>query len=105
LFVAFVHPDHNSRSILHFVNNLYQMGWVTSSTRMDFTNYGNMVVGHTTIIVGIHNSTESLVEIFKFKTPPRKLPLHLNSFLWRNSNKVGYGISYGREDDDFGKEP
>jgi hypothetical protein len=72
---------------------------------LDYTNYGNTVVGHTTVIVGIHNSTESLVEKFQFKNPPRKLSLHLNSFLWRNFNKEEYGISYGHEDDDFGKEP
>jgi hypothetical protein len=105
LFVAFVHPDHDSRSILRFVNNLSRTGWVISLTHMDFTNNGDTVVGHTTIIVGIHNSTESSVENFQFKTSTSKLPLHLNSFLWQNFNKVEYGISYGHEDDDFGKEP
>ncbi len=40
----------------------------------------------------IHNSTDS------------KLPLHLNSFLWWNFNKVEHGISYGHEDDNFGRE-
>ncbi len=102
LFVAFVHPDHDSHSILHFSNDLSCTGWVTSSRRLDYTNYGDTVVGHTTVIVGIHNSTESLVEKFQFKTPPRKLPLCLNSFLWWNFNKVEYGISYGHENDDFG---
>jgi hypothetical protein len=72
---------------------------------MDFTNYNDMVVGHTTVIVGIHNSTESLVEKFQFKTPPSTLPLHLTSLLWQNFNKVEYGISYGCENDDFEKEP
>jgi hypothetical protein len=105
LFVAFVHPDHDSCSILHFVNDLSQTGWVTLLMHMDFTNYGNRVVGHTTLIVGIHNSTELLVEKFQFKTPPSKWPLHLNSFLWWNFNKVECGISYGHEDDDFEKKP
>ncbi len=77
LFVTFIHPDHNSRSILHFVKNISRTGWVTLSTRLDYTNSGNIVVGHTTVIVGIHNSTESLVEKFQFKTPPRKLPFPL----------------------------
>jgi hypothetical protein len=81
LFVAFVHLDHNSQSALHFINNLSQTGWVTSLMRMEFTNYGDTIIGHTTIIVGIHSSTESSVEKFQFKTPPSKLPLHLNSLL------------------------
>jgi hypothetical protein len=72
---------------------------------LDYTNYGNKVVGHTTIIVRIHNSTDSPVEKFQFKTPPRKLPLPLNSFLWWNFNKEEFEISYGCEDDDFEKEP
>jgi hypothetical protein len=105
LFVAFVHPDHNSCIVLRFANDLSQTGWFTSSTCMDFTNYSNRVVGHTIIIVGIHNSTESSVEKFQFKTPPSNLPLRLYLFLWQNFNKVEYGISYGRKDDDFGKEP
>jgi hypothetical protein len=105
LFMAFVHPDLDGHSVLCLVNNLSQTGWVTASTRMDFTSYGNTIVGHTTIIVGIHNSTESSVEKIQFKTPSRKLPLHLNSLIWRNFNKVKYGISYGCEDDDFEKEP
>jgi hypothetical protein len=105
LFVAFVHPGHDSRSVLRFVNDLSKTGWVTSSTRMDFTNYGNTIVGHTTIIVGIHTSTESSVGKFQFKTPLSKLLLHLDSLLWQNFIKVEYGISYGHEDDDFGKEP
>jgi hypothetical protein len=104
-FVAFVHPDHNSHSVLHFVDNLSQTGLVTSSTRMEFTNYCDTIVGHTTIIVGIHNSTKSSVEEFQFKTPPSKLPSCLNYFLWQNLNKVEYRISYGHEDDDFGKKP
>jgi hypothetical protein len=90
LFVAFVHPDHDSCSVLCFVNDLSQTEWVTSLTGMDFTS--DAAVGHTTIIVGIHNSTESSLEKFQFKTPPRKLPLHLNSYLWQNFNKVEYGI-------------
>jgi hypothetical protein len=77
----------------------------TSSTCMNFTNYGDIVCGHTTIIVGIHNSTDLSVESFRFKTPPSNLPLCLNSFIWKNFNKLEYGISYGHEDDDFGKEP
>jgi hypothetical protein len=93
LFVAFDHPDHDSRSVLHFINNLSYTGWITLSTRLDYTNYGDTVVGQTTVIVGIHNSMESLVEKFQFKFPPRKLPLHLNSSLWWNFNKVEYGIS------------
>ncbi len=37
---------------------------------LDFTKYGNTVVGQTTVIVGINNSTESLVEKFQFKNLP-----------------------------------
>jgi hypothetical protein len=80
--VAFLHPDHDGRSILHLVNDLSQTGWITSSMHMDFTSYGNMIVGHTTGIVGIHNSTESSLKKIQFENPPSKLPLHLNSCLW-----------------------
>jgi hypothetical protein len=79
-------------------------GWTTPSTKIDFTYYGDTVVGHTTVIIGIHNTTKSVVEKFQFKTPPSKLPLHLNSFTRHIFNKAEYGISYGCWDVNFGKE-
>jgi hypothetical protein len=105
LFVVFVHPDHNGRSVSRFVSDLSKTGWVTSSTKLDFNSFGDLVVGTVTMINGVHNSTESTVDKFHLQTPPSTPPLRLNSFLWRNFNKAKYGILFGRNKNNFGKEP
>ena len=57
LFVAFVHPDHDGRSIAKFITQLSHSGWVISSTKCYFPDYGDSVVGTTTIVVGVHTNT------------------------------------------------
>jgi hypothetical protein len=41
---------------------------------------GDSVIRTTTVIAGIHNSTQSTVEPLLFKTPPTRCPLTLSSF-------------------------
>ena len=57
LFVAFVHPDHDGRSVAKFIAQLSHSGWVISSTKCHFPNHGDSVIGTTTIIVGVHTNT------------------------------------------------
>ncbi len=57
LFVAFVHPDHNGWSIAKFITQLSHSKWVISSTKCYFPDYGDSVVGTTTIVVGVHTNT------------------------------------------------
>jgi hypothetical protein len=70
MFVAFVHPDHDSRSISKFVTQLSSLGWVISSTKCAFPDYGNSVIGTTTIVVGVHTNTQSRVNALLFRTSP-----------------------------------
>jgi hypothetical protein len=51
MFAAFVHPDHDSRSVFKFVTQLSDSGWVISSTKCSFPNYGDSFVG-TTLLWG-----------------------------------------------------
>jgi hypothetical protein len=94
LFIAFVHPDHDGRSVTKFVRQLHPGRWVISRTTCSFPDYGNSVVGGTTVIVGVHNSTQSKVEPLLFKTPPTCCPLTLSSFIWPPFNKTEYQLSY-----------
>ncbi len=70
LIVAFVHPDHDSRSISKFVTQLTKSGWVISSTKCSFPKYGDSVVGTTTIVVGVHMNTQAKVDVLMFRAPP-----------------------------------
>ncbi len=40
LFVAFVHPDHDGRSVFKFVTQLSKSGWVISSMKCYYSDYG-----------------------------------------------------------------
>ncbi len=57
LFIAFVHPDHDSHSVFKFVKQLTSSGWVLSRTTCLFPDFGDSVVGKAPIIVGVHDST------------------------------------------------
>ena len=62
LFIAFVHPDHNGRSIFKFVKQLASSGWVLSHTTCLFPDFGDSVIGKALIIVGVHDSTKARTE-------------------------------------------
>ncbi len=87
LFVVFVHPDHNSSSNLHFINNLSQTGSVTPSMHMELTYYENKIVRHTTVIVGINNSAESSVENSTSKLYPANYHYVLIPSFYKTSTK------------------
>jgi hypothetical protein len=44
LFVAFVHPNHDGRSISKFVSQLKSSRWVISTLKCSFPNYGYSII-------------------------------------------------------------
>jgi hypothetical protein len=101
LFIAFVYPDHDGRSVTKFMHQLHPSRWVISRTTCLFPDYGNSVIGNATVIVGVHNSTQSKVEPLLFKTPPICRPLTLLSFIWPPFNKTEYQLSYAMNNASF----
>jgi hypothetical protein len=98
MFVAFVHPDHNSRSVSKFDTQLSSSGWVIFSAKCTFQDYGDSVIGTTTILVGVHTITQSRVNALLFWTPPMPRPLPLAAFVWQPFNKKEYSLSFARDD-------
>jgi hypothetical protein len=101
LFVAFVHPDHNGRSVSKFVSQLLSSGWVLSCTTCLFPNFGDSVIGQAILVVGIHDSTQSRMEPISFRIPPSPMPLPLAAYIWGPFNKPEYSISFAKDDDSF----
>jgi hypothetical protein len=101
MFVAFVHPNEDSSSISKFVTQLSNSGWVISSTKCSLPNYGDSVVGSTTIVVGVHLNTQSKVDALMFRTPPSSCPLPLAAFVWQPFNKKEYGLSFAKDNASF----
>jgi hypothetical protein len=61
VFVAFVLPDHNRRSVSKFVTTLTNLGWIITTVKHYFPDIGDSVAGYTSVILGIHNLTQSTV--------------------------------------------
>ncbi len=102
LFVAFVHPDHDVRSVSKFVSQLSTTGWIISTTFLcSFPDYSDYVAVGTSIIVGIHTNTQSKVKKLQFQMPPSPKPVPLAAFLWPPFNKKEFGIYFVKDDESF----
>jgi hypothetical protein len=99
--VAFVHPDHDIQSVSRFVAQLSKLGRVISSSKCYYPDYGNSVMGTTTIVIGTHMNTQAKVNKLMFCTPPLSQPLPLASFVWQPFNKKEYGLSFAKADSLF----
>ena len=89
-FIAFVHPDHDSRSVSKFVTQLSTSGWVISSTKCSFLDYGDSVIGTTTVVVGVHTNTQSTVKALLFRTPPTSRLLPLAAFVSSQQERIWF---------------
>jgi hypothetical protein len=55
----------------------------------------------TSVIVGIHDSTQSRVEPLTFCFPPSPQPLPLAAYIWQPFNKHKYAVSLSMNDNSF----
>jgi hypothetical protein len=101
LFVAFVHPDHDGRSVSKFVNHLLSSGWVLSRTTCLFLNFGDLVIGRANLVVGVHDSKQSRTEPISFRVPPSPTPLPLAAYIREPFNKPEYSVSFTKDNDSF----
>jgi hypothetical protein len=101
--VAFVHPDHDGRAVTKFCLQLKSSGWILSSTKCFFPHYGDSVAGHLSVIIAVHDSTQSKVEPLLLRTPPSPRPLPLAGFIWQPFNTHEYSVSLAKDDASFGK--
>ncbi len=101
LFIAFIHPDHDGGSVTKFVTRLHPQGWIISKSVCSFLDYGDLVVGTCSVLIGIHDSTQSKVEPLLFCMPPTRRPLSLSSFIWQPFNVSDYQVPYVCDDPSF----
>ncbi len=101
LFIAFIHPDHDGCSVTKFVTRLHPQSWIISKLVCSFPNYGDLVVGTCSVLIGNHNCTQLKVEPLLFCMPPTWRSLSLSSFIWQPFNVSDYQVSYARDDPSF----
>jgi hypothetical protein len=61
------------------------------------------VAGHLSVIIAVHDSTQSKVEPFLLRTPPSPRPLPLAGFIWQPFNTCKYSVSLAKDDASFGE--
>jgi hypothetical protein len=61
------------------------------------------MAGHLSVIVAVHDSTQSKVEPLLLWTPPSLCPLLLAGFIWQPFNTCEYSVSFPKDNASFGE--
>jgi hypothetical protein len=101
IVVAVVIPDHDDRSISAFTRGLTAAHWNLSSREVSYQDIGDSIADSCTIIIAIHSSCASNVELITLKTPPSVTPQPIGAFVWEPFNRIKHSLSHGRDDDEF----
>ncbi len=103
LVVAFVHPDHDGRSVTNaFVKRLSADGRIFLDTSVDYYSVcDDTIPGVLRLIVGVHSNTEEPCRAFELITPPPTPPRPLARFLWARFNQPDHALSYADGDKSF----
>ena len=102
LVVAFVHPDHDGRSMSNaFVKRLSADGWIFHDTSVEYSVYGDTIPGTSRLIVGVHSNTEERCQAFELKTPPPTPPRPQARFIWAPFNRPDHALTYADGDKSF----
>lgn len=104
LFVAFVHPDHDSSSVKSFCTKVRTDGWVLTSTPVSYPDYGDSVADSCRLIIGVHTNTEEKVAPLSLKTPPATSSPPLSSFIWAPFNMPDKALSFSKDDLSFNRD-
>jgi hypothetical protein len=86
IVLAFVHPDHDSRTVSNgFLLRLRKDGWVCSDMVVSYPNFGDSVSGSCHLIAAVHSNTKSSCKPIEFKTPPPMPSVGLGDFFGLHS--------------------
>ena len=69
--VVCVHPDHDGRVLTMFQTSLIRSGWILSAQTIEFPDYDDFIDGQCSVIIAVHNTTDSNVVPISLKTPRR----------------------------------
>jgi len=87
IVVAFVHSDHDNRSVPNsFAKKLTADGWLVNDTQISFPDYGDSVVGLCRVIVAVHSNSEPDCSLLELRPPPQVPSWPLARFLWAPFN-------------------
>jgi hypothetical protein len=99
-----IYPDHDRHSVKTFSLNLKSNGWVLSTTDVFYPDLGNTIAGSCHLIIAIHSSCASTVNLLLLKRPP-SVPTHpIGEFIWEPFNRPEHAISLACNNADFDKQ-
>ena len=93
LVVAFVHPDHDGRSVAGFKHSLTRAHWLVSSTTVAYPSIGDSISGLSTVIIAVHSSTTPAAEAVNLRQPPTLSPRPIADFIWEPFNTPTYAVA------------
>ena len=98
--VAFVHPDHDGRSVAGFKQSLTRAHWLVSSTTISFASMGDSISGQSSVIIAVHGSTTPDAAPLNLRQPPTLRPRPIADFIWEPFNTPTYTVASTTSDDD-----
>ena len=98
--VAFVHPDHDGRSVAGFKQSLTRAHWLVSSTTISFASMGDSISGQSSVIIAAHGSTTPDAAPLNLRQPPTLRPRPIADFIWEPFNTPTYTVASTTSDDD-----
>ena len=101
IVLVFVHPDHDGRVLTKFQKALRINGWITSSQVVAFPDCGDSIDGQCSVILAVHNSTDSNALPISLKQPPQVPPSPIAPFIWTPFNQTTNVVSFGKDDKAF----
>ena len=101
MLVLWGRSHQDGQSVSKIFKQLTSSGWVLSRTTCSFPDFGVLVIGKASIIVGVHDSTQAWTEPVLFCIPPSPKPLPLAAYIWQPFNKVEYCVSLAKDDESF----
>ena len=93
LMVAFIHPDHDKRSVSQFHSSLKRSGWLASSTPVFFPDIGDTISGFSTVTIAVHSSTTPDATAIQLRQPPSIAPTPLANYIWEPFNTKQYAVA------------
>lgn len=99
LVVAFIHPDHDGRSVAGFKQSLKRAHWLVTSTPISFPSVGDSISGHTSVVIAVHSSTTPAATALELRQPPTLPHRPITDFIWEPFNTPAYAVASSSSQD------
>jgi hypothetical protein len=102
MVVAIIIPDHDRCCVKKITQHLKSAGWYISKfNNQSFPSISATIAGCCDLVIGVHSSCASCIELLELKMPPPVSPHPLGAFIWEPFSRPEYSVSLVHDNNDF----